>query len=83
MHNQRTNIFKKSYDSPFADTCNAVLLFFQQYSSGLGQYKDEFSDFGHFDPKEVVKEIKRGKKLVKTLPCILLPQYYILLFIYT
>ena len=39
-------------------------LIFQQYSSGLGQYKDEFSDFGNFDPKEVQKEIKRGKKLV-------------------
>ena len=44
---------------------NTNLLSFQQYSSALVQYKDEYSDFGNFDPKEVQKEIRRGQKLVR------------------
>ena len=48
---------------------NADLLLFQQYSAGIVQYKNNFQDFGNFDPKEVKKEVKRGNKLVRQLLC--------------
>jgi hypothetical protein len=42
-----------------------MLFLFQQYSSGLSQYK--FESFGGFDIEEVENEIKRGKKLVSEI----------------